>query len=111
MYSEVQKAIRSVLLDGGYADLYLLRFIKPLDETYFIELASKYNGIVFVEDGVITGGIGEYLAGLLAENGIINSKVLGFEDKFYSQGSRAEVLEMAGLSPEHIKKAVKECCK
>ncbi len=110
MYSEVQKAIRSVLLDGGYADLYLLRFIKPFDETYFINLASKYDGIVFVEDGVITGGIGEYLAGLLAHHGMKNTKVLGFEDKFFSHGSREEVLEMAGLSPEHIKKAVKECC-
>ena len=39
-----------------------------------------------------------------------NTKVLGFEDKFFSHGSREEVLEMAGLSPDHIKKAVKECC-
>ena len=110
MYSEVQKAVRSVLLDGGYADIYLLRFIKPFDETYFIELASKYAGVVFVEDGVIIGGMGEYLAGLLAEKGITNTKVLGFEDKFFNHGSREEVLEMAGLSPAHIKKAVKECC-
>ena len=110
IYSEVQKAVRSVLLDGGYADVYLLRFIKPFDETYFIELASRYNGVVFVEDGVITGGMGEYLAGLLAEKGMRNNKVLGFEDKFFSHGSREEVLEMAGLSPSHIKKAVKECC-
>lgn len=110
MYSEVQKAVRAVLLDGGYADIYLLRFIKPFDETYFIELASKYSGIVFVEDGVIIGGMGEYLAGLLAEKGIKNTKVLGFADKFYNHGSREEVLEMAGLSPSHIKKAVKECC-
>ncbi|MCR5765301.1 MAG: 1-deoxy-D-xylulose-5-phosphate synthase [Treponema sp.] len=109
MYSEVQKAVRSVLLDGGYADVYLLRFIKPLDETYFIELASHYDGVVFVEDGVKIGGIGEYLAGLLAENGMKNTRVLGFEDKFFSHGSREEVLEMAGLSPSHIKKAVKEC--
>ena len=110
MYSEVQKAVRAVLLDGGYADIYLLRFIKPFDETYFIELASKYNGVVFVEDGVIIGGMGEYLAGLLAEKGQTNTRVLGFEDKFYNHGSREEVLEMAGLSPSHIKKAVKECC-
>ena len=109
MYSEVQKAVRSVLLDGGYADVYLLRFIKPLDETYFIELSSHYDGVVFVEDGVKIGGIGEYLAGLLAENGMKNTRVLGFEDKFFSHGSREEVLEMAGLSPSHIKKAVKEC--
>ena len=110
MYSEVQKAVRAVLLDGGYADIYLLRFIKPFDETYFIELAGRYNGLVFVEDGVITGGIGEYLAGLLAEKGMRNTKVLGFGDKFYNHGSREEVLEMADLSPSHIKKAVKECC-
>ena len=38
-----------------------------------------------------------------------NTKVLGFGDKFYNHGSREEVLEMAGLSPSHIKKAVKEC--
>ena len=38
-----------------------------------------------------------------------NTRVLGFEDKFFSHGSREEVLEMAGLSPSHIKKAVKEC--
>ena len=110
MYSEVQKAVRAVLLDGGYADIYLLRFIKPFDESYFVELAKNYSGVVFVEDGVITGGIGEYLAGLLAEKGMRNTKVLGFGDKFYSHGSREEVLEMAGLSPLHIKKAVKECC-
>ena len=110
MYSEVSKAVRAVLLDGGYADIYLLRFIKPFDENYFIELASKYKGIVFVEDGVMIGGIGEYLAGLLAKKGMVNTRVLGFEDKFYNHGSRDEVLEMAGLSLAHIKKAVKECC-
>ena len=111
MYSEVQKAVRAVLLDGGYADIYLLRFIKPFDESYFIELAKKYSGVVFVEDGVIIGGMGEYLAGLLAEKGMTNCCVLGFEDKFYNHGTREEVLEMAGLSPSHIKKAVKECCR
>jgi len=109
IYSEVQKAVRSVLLDGGYADLYLLRFIKPIDESYFIELASRYDGVVFVEDGVMTGGIGEYLSGLLSKHGMNNTKVLAFQDKFYSHGSREEVLEMAGLSPAHINKAVKEC--
>ena len=98
-----------MLLDGGYADIYLLRFIKPFDETYFVELASKYHGVVFVEDGVITGGVGEWLSGILALKGFVNTKVLGFGDKFYNHGSREEVLEMAELSPSHIKKAVKEC--
>lgn len=108
MFSEVQVAIRNALLENYDVDLYILRFIKPLDETYFIELAQKYDGVVFVEDGVITGGIGEYLSGLLAQKRFTNTKVLGFEDKYYTQGSRAEVLEMAGLSPHHIKRAIVE---
>ena len=111
MYHEVQKAIRSVLIDNGYADLYLLRFIKPLDETYFLELAKKYYGIVFVEDGVITGGIGQYLSGLLAKQGFSNTKVLGFEDRYYSHGSRDDILEAAGIDSTHIEKAIKLCSK
>ena len=111
MYSEVQKAVRSVLLDDGYADIYLLRFIKPLDETYFLELVSKYYGVVFVEDGVITGGISEYLSGFLAKKGYKNVTIMGFEDRFYSHGTREEVLEMAGLTSAHIAKSIHLCAK
>lgn len=111
MYPETQKAVRSVLLEDGYADMYILRFIKPFDESYFIELAKKYYGVVFVEDGVKIGGICEYLKSILAENGILNTKLLGFEDKFFSHGTRDEILEAAGLSVNHIKRAIKQCAK
>ena len=111
MYPEAQKAVRSVLLEDGYADMYILRFIKPFDESYFIELAKKYHGVVFVEDGVKIGGICEYLKSILAENGILNTKLLGFEDKFFSHGTRDEILEAAGLSVNHIKRAIKQCAK
>ena len=111
MYPEAQKAVRSVLLEDGYADMYILRFIKPFDESYFIELAKKYHGVVFVEDGVKIGGICEYLKSILAENGILNTKLLGFDDKFFSHGTRDEILEAAGLSVNHIKRAIKQCAK
>ena len=111
MYPETQKAVRSVLLEDGYADMYILRFIKPFDESYFIELAKKYYGVVLVEDGVKIGGICEYLKSILAENGILNTKLLGFEDKFFSHGTRDEILEAAGLSVNHIKRAIKQCAK
>lgn len=108
MFPEVQIAMRNALMENYDVDLYLLRFIKPFDETYFISLAKKYDGVVFVEDGVRIGGIGEYLSGLLAENGMTNTKVLGFEDKYCNHGTRSEVLEMTGLSSNHIKKAIVE---
>ena len=78
---------------------------------HFLELAKKYYGVVFVEDGVITGGIGEYLNGLLAKNSFTNTRVLGFEDKYYSHGTREEILEESGLSSVHIEKAIKSCSK
>jgi len=110
MYSEVQKAIRASIIDDGFVDLYLLRFIKPFDDEYFVKLASNYKGIVFVEDGVRNGGISEYLNGVLQTNNIHNTKILAFEDKFYPHGTRSEVLELADLTPECIEKAIKELC-
>lgn len=106
MYSEVQKAVRSVILSGGYADILILRFIKPFDEEAFAEMAKAYSGVVFVEDGVKTGGISEHLAGLLSENKYNKTRILAFEDKYYSHGSRSDVLEMAGLSVKDIENAV-----
>ena len=108
MFPEVKVAVRSIILNNGYADIYLLRFVKPFDEEYFIKLSKKYDGIVFVEDGVITGGISEYINSILFKHKYFNTKILAFEDKFFEHGNRSEILEDAGLSSVHIEKAVKE---
>ena len=105
MYSEVLVATRSLALENVYSDIYSLRFIKPLDEKYFLELAAKYDGIVFVEDGIISGGISEYLSCLCAKNGITNFCVKAFSEKFYPNGTRAQICKLAQLSPEDIKKS------
>ena len=85
-----------------------MRFIKPFDEKYFLELAKNYDGIVFVEDGMKTGGISEELARLCAENGIEKITVKAFPEEFYHQGTRNQVLEQAGLAPENLRKAALE---
>ena len=111
LFSELVKALRNIVADSYYADIYLLRFIKPFDEEYFLNLSKNYNGILFVEDGVKKGGISEYLAGLLAKNNITNTKILAFDDCFYPQGSRDQILEMAGLSAQSIKDEVEALLK
>lgn len=108
IYSEVQKAVRAELLDNGYADIYILRFIKPFDEEYFLSICKNYYGFVFAEDGVYDGGISEYLESILLKNNHSNIKTLCFEDKFYSHGSRNDILEEAGLNSSQIKKAIDE---
>lgn len=109
MYSECFKAVRAVLLENGYADIYVMRFIKPFDENYFLNLAKDYSGVVFVEDGEQIGSMSEYLQGILWKNNLMKTKVLAFGDRYYSHGTREEVLEMAGLSVQDIKKAVLSC--
>ena len=71
-------------------------------------VAVEDKGVLFVEDGVVTGGISEYLCGLLARNKYLKTKLLAFEDKFYSHATREQILETAGLSPAKIAAALKE---
>ena len=106
MYTEVLKAVRSVILDGGYADIFITRFIKPFDEASFIELAKNYSKILFVEDGMKAGGISQYLDEILLKNGIINTQILALDEKFYSHGTREEICSDAGLDSHSIAQAL-----
>ena len=88
--------------DVLYADIYALRFIKPIDENYFAHLASSYDGVVIVEDGVLTGGIASYLEAVLVKRGIRNVALKAFENRFYPQGTRAEICRDAYMASEDI---------
>jgi len=103
IYPEVHEASNILARAGAPVDSYLVRFIKPLDERFFLGSVSRYKHIVFVEDGIETGGIGEYLSNLVRRSlpGIAVS-VLAFGDLFYAQGTRTEILASAGMSPAHI---------
>ena len=108
MYSEVSKAVKDSMAAKIKTDIYILRFIKPFNEEYFVDLASRYKGVLFVEDGVVTGGISEHLCAVLAKNKYLRTKILAFEDKFYAHANRQQILEQAGMSPSQIAKALKE---
>ena len=66
----------------------------------------RYDEVVFVEDGVKTGGISEYLENVLLKSGYNRIKLLAFEEKFYSHGTRAQVLAEAGIDTDSIYKAL-----
>lgn len=106
MYSETLTAARQLLLKDASADIYVLRFLKPFDESYFISIADKYAVIVFIEDGVHIGGMAEYLEKLVhrdgRKKGAAITGILSFPDHFLSNGNREQILEEAGLSPKNI---------
>lgn len=105
IFPEVKEARKILLADNIHSDIYNLRFLKPLDKKYFIEIVKPYENIIFVEDGIRIGGIGTYLESLLQRTYIgKNTAVCGFHDKFISQGKRADILNEAHLSPEYLAK-------
>ena len=105
MYSEVLNAARSLLISGKNSDIYVLRFIKPFDESYFTTLASKYDSVVFVEDGIKSGGISEYLELVLKSRECtknIPSKIFAFPDTFEITGTRDQIFETFKIDSESI---------
>lgn len=104
IYREAREAANLLAYKGIFTDIYNMRFAKPIDEFYFLEVAEKYSDIVFVEDGAEAGGVSAYLSGLLKHK---NTEILAFSDMFFPQGSRQEIFEAAGMSPEHIAQSAK----
>ena len=102
IFDETLVTARNLLQKGVNTDIYSLRFVKPFDENYFVSLAKNYDEIAVIEDGVKTGGVGEYIENLLFEHDFTNVRAFAFPEKFFAQGTRAEVLSDAGLSAQKI---------
>jgi 1-deoxy-D-xylulose-5-phosphate synthase len=75
-----------------------MRFIKPLDEETILKMAESHDLLVSIEENVIAGGAGNGI------NEILNAHVcktplltIGLPDSFIEQGTREEVLTVAGL--------------
>lgn len=75
-----------------------MRFIKPLDEEMILKMAESHDLLVSIEENVIAGGAGNGI------NEILNAHVcktplltIGLPDSFIEQGTREEVLTVAGL--------------
>jgi 1-deoxy-D-xylulose-5-phosphate synthase len=91
------------------ADLYNIRFIKPVDEEYLAALMNRYTSVVFIEEGMKAGGFGEYAAELaLRRHCSARIIVLGVQDDYRGQGRREELLASNGLDGPSIAHAVSE---
>jgi 1-deoxy-D-xylulose-5-phosphate synthase len=106
LLAEALAAAARIEEEGSRADVYSLRFLKPIDEAFFLETVAPYRRVLFVEDGVKAGGIGEYLGCLMAEAGGKNQDTVfsaaGVPDRFVEQGSREELLALCGLDAAGI---------
>jgi len=101
--------LQEALAAGAHYDATVanMRFIKPLDETLLLELATNHDLLVTLEDNVVLGGAGSAVNESLAAHQILIPVLnLGLPDRFQDQGSREELLADAGLDSSAIIAAV-----
>ena len=88
---------------------YDMRFVKPLDKDLLHKIFKKFNKIITVEDGVISGGFGSAVIEFMIENEYTAKlKRLGIPDKFIEHGTQKELYEICGYDINGIYKTVKE---
>jgi len=93
LYPQALDAAQRLKDAGHEADLYNVRFLKPVDEEYLIEQLNNYDLVAFIEEGVRSGGFGEYASALSGwgrprMGGCVKTAVLAAEEDF-SAGGRA----------------------
>jgi 1-deoxy-D-xylulose-5-phosphate synthase len=82
------------------------RWVVPVPQS-IIDLARDYRLVVSIEDGVRVGGIGTRIRQDLRHAGVDTAVTeLGLPDEFLDHGSRNEILERVGLTPQNIARDV-----
>ncbi|NER09748.1 1-deoxy-D-xylulose-5-phosphate synthase [Muriicola jejuensis] len=82
---------------------YDMRFVKPLDEARLLDIFSRYEKIVTLEDGCLSGGFGSAVlefANIQKFTGRIHC--LGIPDRFIEQGTVEELRKEAQIDQEAI---------
>jgi 1-deoxy-D-xylulose-5-phosphate synthase len=102
VYPQAFGAVQLLKNDGIEADAYNIRFIKPVDEEYLVDTLNNYDLVVFIEEGVSSGGFGEYAAALArCRNCQAQTMVLAAAGDFSlggpAMGTREELLRINGL--------------
>ena len=93
--------------EGFSAGVVNMASITPFDEEALNDSAENVPLIITIEDGIVTGGIGEHIKALAADGPakVIN---LGWPDKFIEHGSQDELCRKYGLDKESIAEVIRK---
>lgn len=87
---------------------YDMIWIKPLDEELLQKVAQRYEQIITIEDGTVSGGFGSAVEEWLNDNGYsIPVTRLGIPDNWVGHGSVAELKSQCGYDVDSIANVIK----
>ncbi len=82
-----------------------LTSLSPLNEKGLLEITDSIENIVFAEEGIKNGGVGQRVCSIFAENGKLKDvdfRIKAIDSIFPQHGSNDELLEILGLSGSQI---------
>ena len=93
--------------DGISAGVVNIASASPLDEVFLMEAADDFALLVTIEDGIVTGGVGEAVKARTAEKDtkVIN---LGWPDQFIEHGTQEQLYQKYGLDADSIAGVVRQ---
>ncbi|KQX06749.1 MULTISPECIES: 1-deoxy-D-xylulose-5-phosphate synthase [unclassified Leifsonia] len=78
------------------------RWVVPVPRSV-VDMSAQHRLVVCIEDGIRVGGIGTRIRQDLREAGVDTAVTeVGLPDEFLDHGSRADILERTGMTPQHI---------
>ena len=84
------------------------RWTKPVDEA-LVGAARRHRLVAVVEDNGRVGGFGDAVARLLRDHDVdMPVKTFGLPQEFLSHGTREEILDEVGLTPQHLARQITE---
>ena len=84
------------------------RWIKPVDPAV-VAVAAAHRLVAVVEDNGRAGGFGDAVARLLRDADVDTPvKTYGLDQEFLAHATREEILEAAGLTPQHLARQLTE---
>jgi 1-deoxy-D-xylulose-5-phosphate synthase len=106
--NEVVKATGILSKEGISAAHYDIRYLKPIDKELLHGIFSRFNKVITVEDGTVTGGLGSAVAEFMADNDYKAKLIrLGIPDRFVEQGSVGELWRECGYDANGIVRSSK----
>lgn len=105
------EAAEQLAAEGIECDVLHMHTVKPLDTDALYALASKAQGVVTVEEHVLTGGLGSAVTDALTLDGRSAPPImrLGIPDSFAKHyGGQDDLMQTYGLQPGQIAAKIKQ---
>ena len=107
MVSRAVEAAARLRAEGIGVRVLNMAFVDPLDEAAVLDAARATRGIVTVEEGIVSGGLGAAVASLVAQRRPVPMRILGVTG-FAPTGSAEFLLDHFGLTVDGIAAAARE---